>query len=516
VALFDKPVIKYFRASAEEVMANEHVRLEWEVDGARGVKLDVMDVNSAGHHDFFIVRERTFELTASVILQKTFSQVTVRLRKPSIVFFETYGTIVTEGVPLEVHFRVRQALHWQLIAEYTASAGGKREIIAEGATGEGHDLEHQVRVLFKGACTLRLLAENGFEKCVEMRRLGVRQLSVSFTVDDYIVKTGSVVRIGWKAENANRLVFNPGNIDVTDFGYYNFVAHGTSEIHLELSAEGDYGQKAIDTETLYIAGVNFFRASNNEDVSNPNFFLNWKTTGLSELTLQPQDVAVPDNASKYRVEASLQRQVMALRGRTGQGEDVTAEICMEVCTIERFVLRTGKAITGTLATIEWEATNARFIQLKFSDSNAEEPVQSSQTSYTFQVFKDRHRVKLFAWGDTNLAEREIPIPLFESPEIKSLLVPTIGLHLGITWKNFPSAGLVRQTRDLTVVTSRLNRKSRRLVQFLAHLAVWPSSILLASDKLTWRRKLSKWMYDGIYSIARRIAENCDATNKTTK
>jgi hypothetical protein len=439
MSILERPVIHYFRATPDEIMADEEVLLEWEVEKYRKLRLDGIAVTGENTYHVYPGFERTYELVASGFGKKTSQQLTIRLFRPEMLLFEASTSVITEGVPLDLRFLVKHALSWQLVADYNFSYGGKEEKLAEGKIENGHAVyEHKVAVLLKGACMIRLKTNNGHQAGMdEIIRVGIMPVSVKLKTDQSVVRQGDTVRVSWISQNARRLVLNPGNIDVTQLAYYDLVAEGDRDIELEIIASGDFGQKEIDTATVWLARINKFESVNNADPANPEFYLNWNATGLQYMKLLPDNCFVHENGLKHKIPASNNPVTYTLTGQTVSGEPVSAALTLQVCTLSHPQLENGSVIIGRMAKLKWKASNARLVQIQFPDTLQPSTLPGHVSEYEFQARKEVDKVKLVVWGDVNVVMEEIAVPRFKGPEIGQLSIPSLSLRMGITWLPSP-------------------------------------------------------------------------------
>lgn len=485
-------------------MTDEEITLEWSVENARKVKLDGIEVADKDNYILSVHDNRTFELTASNWAGKEVQTLAVFLLTPVVLKFEADSPTIREGEPVSLHFQLQNAAFWKISAEYSSAFGNRREtIMEEGIKNPSRFFSKSVSLTVKGACTLSLITKNGFEKgLAETIRLSVRHLFLDMYTDRAVAKNGSFVHITWETQNANKIFLNPGNVDVTNMDYYDFLVEGDRDIQLELKAFGDFGQQATVSKALYLARINYISSSNNGDASYPVFYLNWSATGLQKLKLLPHDIPVYESEARFKIVESTAPVTYTLSGETSDQEEVSASITLTPCSIQYFLLEKGKVIIGSVATLAWLIKDARRVQLKFSDSVAVIDVPLSESKYSFQVFEGKDKVKLFAWGDTNMVEQEIPIPSFESPRILALKIPALNFHLEINWVASP---IIKSAAKASMLYSIINSSSasgRSLYYRLARLLSAPSTILLNIMFLSRTSQLKKRMLSKSFPVHR--------------
>lgn len=493
MSILDKPVIKYFRASATEVMANEEITIEWNVENARKVRLDGLEFADKSSLNLYIQDNRIFELSATNLVGKEVQKLSVFLLTPVVLKFEADSQTIKEGEPVNLHFQLKNALHWKLMAEYTSISGNRKETVAEEKAEKSSAVfSKSISIILKGACTLSLITRNGYEKgLVETLRLSVPHLLLDMFTDREVAKKDSFVRVTWRTQNANKIILNPGNIDVTDLDHYDFLVKGNHDIQLELKASGDFGQQAASNKTIYLARVNSIYASNNCDVFCPSFYLNWFATGLHNLKLMPDGIPVHESEVKFKITESPVPVTYTLTGETSCQEEVSESITLAPCSIQYFLLEKGEVIIGSVATLSWLVKDARRVQLKFSDSPLAIDIPLSESSYGFQVFKGRDKVRLFAWGDTNLVEQEIPIPAFESPRITLFKVPTLSFCLAISWMPSPVIKAETRASQTFSIMNMSSGREKSIYYKIVGLLSAPSSLVLKRMRIP-RLNLREW------------------------
>lgn len=445
-------VIRYFRADREEVMANEPILLEWEVDHARKIRLDGVE-QSGNSHKTFINSPHDFRLSAYGLYGKSTAYRLISLYKPVILLLEADVIQVTEGAPVSFTLRFRYGQNWKLTVEYSGRLNGETEVLGTGTIMDGYVIaEQKVRVMLKDMGTVRLQVRNGSEMAIETTRLGKRALGVRLELDRDKAVPGASVRVTWEAAYAKELWLNPGHIDLTGLSYYDMVINGDHDVQLEIVANGDFGDQARDSRTVLLARISSFASSNNGDLLNPEFYLNWFTMRFWQLRLLPDNLPVSDVEDRYRILPSGPESY-TLVGITRQREEVSSTISLGHCHIGSFELDNGKAMIGTTAVLHWSVTGARSLQLRFANDPVPVDLAPTATQHPFQVFKERHSVTLVAWGDLNVMTLNIPIPWFTGPEIQMIRLPLLDLRLGVNWISSPPvkrmqlSGLIRTLRQ---------------------------------------------------------------------
>jgi hypothetical protein len=341
---------------------------------------------------------------------------------------------------------------------------------------------------------LQLITKNGYEPGpVEIIRLGTRNLSLALKTDKLVVKAGATVRVTWRAENYTKLVFGPGDIDVTNLLYYDFTPADDSDQRIELKGDGDFGQQLTDTVTLFVARISNTYTSNNGDSTAPLFYLNWSAYGIERMRLLPDNMFVRENETNHVIPSATVPVTYTLAGTTYDGEEVLTPLTLLPCSVSSSLsLERGMAIVGRMATLHWKAAHVRSIQLFFSDSPAPVNLPAGDTSYQFQVTHNMDKVKLVLWGDVNVIESEIPVPRFVGPEIRQLRTPTLSLQLGVAWMHSPLPQPARKTRQLFLLVETTGKKNaglyRSCLAGISTLSSWGIQVSRGTATITGLRR----------------------------
>jgi hypothetical protein len=521
MAINNQPVINFFTASRKSVMEHEEVLLEWEVANAKKILLDGVSQKARGFCSVTVRQNHIFELIAENGRLSVSESIAVYLADPEIIQFVTDATIITEGLPIVTDLQIKNATSWELSVEYQDS--GKKKILAKSTIENGYVVfSHRETTSPIGTCIMQLTAFNGKANvAVQNIHLWQRHLEVSINTDKRFVKALEPVRVTWNAANANKLILNPGNIEITDLPYYDFIPVGNSDIRLEVTATGDFGQRKSDAKQIFLSRVDYISTSNNGNINKPEFYLNWAATGIQDIRLQPGNIQVKESERNFAIPASGRPVTYTLFGRVYANEEVSQSLTLLPCIVHGCRLDKGSAIVGTMASISWQADEVRNIQIQFSDSPVIIDVPCNETSYQFQVFERRNRVKLIIWGDTNVEVADIPIPVYHGPEITALKLPSINIKLGVSWITSPGGANMLQymqppvNQNLTVnrITKKMTAKlliffstpSNRMLYTIFYKSKQQGIAVVRAGRLT--KAIFLQLYDKLAYVLKKIKQS---------
>ena len=247
---------------------------------------------------------------------------------------------------------------------------------------------------------------------------GVGGVSCTLSASDSDIKPDESTTLRWTSLNADRLILNPGNIDVTnDADRSRAVTPGTVGVHpYRLSATGAGGSGTCQTVVTVWARPSVTLEADRTTINEGQpLTLRWTSHNADRLILNPGNIDVTNDADRSRVVRPLEgRRTYTLTasnpGWTG-GDSTTASVTVTVrpeppgsisaspnpCTIE-------PGDDDCTTTLRWSATGTTGLLVRVSRDGADSRVVSSSgasgsTSPTWIEEGSSYRFSLYDYMD---------------------------------------------------------------------------------------------------------------------
>lgn len=508
-----EPKIVKFVAVPDEILAGQSIQLNWRTEHADYAYLDDRPVDINGEAIFIPERPTTYQFRVENRRGNRSAISRVQLFTPKILGFASDTNEIEDGQTVRLSFDLENAVGWEINAYYNA-VGNQPIRIGSGCNNNLHpNTRWRDTLTFKpsGGVSLQLIAQNGSElDRSHTIRLIAKELEVlAFDADKLIAPVGAPVKLRWAVKNAYRITIDNNIGDVTGRDFVEFTPASERDITLKLTAEGPFNRTVTKELLLRIARFENLRPENNGDVKNPRFYIRYDGFNISQgsVKIYPGGHYVSDSG-RILIDAAEDHTEYTIEAQTSYGDKVSSTVSLEPVRIFDFGLRNNLALVGSPAELQWTTHNSRRLMLEHvGDVTGLDRVQ-------FTVQEHHKVISFYAWGDCNLQTRTLTMPIYKSPRLESIKVPTLYLDVRFTL-NVPIGSMPR----FPALYSRrgydraeIYRRELNLPQIIQWMIV-PSEVAFTMMKRA--KSLYRYASRRMNVMTKNILQNIRAFNRNT-